>query len=108
NSFAISFNNHRSPSVGAERLELFYSTQNLVGFGDALALRYGLTSGGIHDMRIAGAHNYQQYFFPFSNPKDFSIDYTIPISASDTTVTFSVSKTDEVVVEQPFQELNID
>jgi hemolysin activation/secretion protein len=105
--FSISFNNHRSPSVGAERVELFYSQQNLVGFGDAIALRYGLTSGGIHDMRIAGAHNFEQYIFPFTNPKDFSVDYTIPLSASDTLLTFSVGKTDEIVVEDPFKDLNI-
>ena len=105
--FAISFNNHRSPSVGSERVELFYTDQNLLGFGDALALRYGLTSGGLDDMKIAGADHWYQDIFPFTNPKDFSVDYTIPLSASDTTLTFTVDKTDEIVVEQPFQSLNI-
>jgi hemolysin activation/secretion protein len=107
NYFAISFNNHRSPSVGSERFELFYANQNLLGFGDALAIRYGLTSGGIHDMKIAGADHWYQDIFPFTNPKDFTVDYTIPISPSGTTLGFEVSKTDEVVIEEPFQDLDI-
>jgi len=39
------FNNYRHPSVGAYRGAVELNNDNLLGFGDALSLRYGITEG---------------------------------------------------------------
>jgi hemolysin activation/secretion protein len=86
--------NRRSPSVGAEQLELLASHRNLTGNGDLLAVRYGVNTGGFEDWEFAGAD-------------DFSVDYTIPITPADTTLSISYERTDSSVVEEPFDELDI-
>ena len=86
--------NRRSPSVGAEQVEVLASHRNLTGNGDVLALRYGVNTGGFDDWEWAGAD-------------DFSVDYTIPITPADTTLSLSYTRTDSLVVEEPFDELDI-
>jgi hemolysin activation/secretion protein len=86
--------NRRSPSIGAAQLELLASHRNLTGNGDVLALRYGVNTGGFTDWQFAGAD-------------DFSIDYTIPVTPADTTLTLSLTRTDSLVVEEPFDTLDI-
>lgn len=90
----LSFNNHRSPSVGAERLELIVQNQNLLGFSDSLSLEVALTNGGIDDAGIAGF-------------EEFSLDYALPLNSVDTTLMIGVSRSDSPVVEEPFDELDI-
>ncbi len=90
----LQFSNRRPPSVGAEQFEALASDRNLTGNGDTLALRYGINRGGIEHFEFAGA-------------RDFSLDYTLPVSPSDTTVAASFSRTDAPVVEEPFQDLDI-
>jgi hemolysin activation/secretion protein len=41
----LSLNNHRSPSIGAYRAELYGVHHSLIGHGDRLQLRLGLTQG---------------------------------------------------------------
>lgn len=89
------FSNRRPPSVGAERFELLASMDNLLGFGDSVALRYGINQGDLDDWQWAGLD-------------DFDLDYTIPITPADTTITFSLSRSDSTLVEQPFDELDLD
>jgi hemolysin activation/secretion protein len=90
----VQISNRRSPSVGAEQVEILASNRNLTGNGDVLSVRYGLNTGGFRDWEFAGAD-------------DFSIDYTIPITPADTTLSISYERTDSVVVEQPFDQLDI-
>jgi hemolysin activation/secretion protein len=94
---ALSLNNYRSPSVGAERFVLNASSLNLLGFGDSASLRYGLTTGGLSDIELDSP----------ADPKDFSICYSIPLSPSDTTLSFAVDKTDDTVIDSTFDELDI-
>jgi hemolysin activation/secretion protein len=82
----LQVSNHRSPSVGAEQVELLASNRNLTGNSDTLAVRYGVNTGGFDHWEWAGAD-------------DFSVDYSLPISPSDTTLVISYTKTDTLVVE---------
>jgi hemolysin activation/secretion protein len=92
---ALVFSNRRPPSVGAERLELLAGWNNVLGFGDSIALRYGINKGELDDWQFAGLD-------------DFTLSYTIPITPRDTTLTFELSRSDSTVVEQPFDELDLD
>ena len=92
--FGVQVSNRRSPSVGAEQVELLASNRNLTGNADVLAVRYGVNTGGFDDWDWAGAD-------------DFSVDYTIPFTAADTTLTLSFTRTDSLVVEEPFDTLDI-
>ncbi len=91
---ALEFDNKRSPSVGAERFSLLASDSNLTGVSDTLAVRYGLNEGGLENLKWAGTH-------------DVSIDYTVPITARDTTLEFNFTNSDSLVVQTPFTDLDI-
>ncbi len=82
----LQFANNRSPSVGGERLELFAAHNNLLGWGDALGARYGLTEG----------------------LDDVSAYYAVPLNAYDTTLKVQYDRSDAVVVEAPFDEIDIE
>ena len=90
----ISFNNHRSVSVGPEILEAFARVQNVSGFGDVLNLRYGITAGGFDQMEFAGLD-------------DLGLDYTLPVAPDDTTITLVLERNSDSVVEEPFADLAI-
>ena len=80
------FNNHQSPSVGAEHGIITLEHQNLTGNGDILTARYGRSKG--------------------LNPLlDFK--YAFPLTALDTTLSFQYRRNTSVVIEQPFNELEI-
>jgi hemolysin activation/secretion protein len=83
--FKFGINNHRPPSVGAERGELEATHQNLLGFGDRIQVHYGLTEG----------------------LSDVSLDYNFPINAYDTSLGVYMDKGDSDVTEAPFDILNI-
>jgi hemolysin activation/secretion protein len=87
--------NRRSPSVGAEQVEILASHRNLSGNGDVLALRYGVNTGGFDAWEFAGLD-------------DVSVDYGMPITPADTTLLLSYTRTDSLVVEEPFDELDIE
>jgi len=81
------FNNHRSPSVGSYRGEVFGVHRNLFGIGDSIYLRLGLTEG----------------------LKDYSFNYSVPVSSRyGTTLSFSAERSDAEVVSEPFNQLNIE
>lgn len=93
--FQLTFNNHRSPSVGAQRGEIEFWHYNLtgllsgekaVGWGDTLYMRYGLTKG----------------------LKDYTFRYTFPINSQETALSVSVDRSDSEVVEEPFKQLDIE
>lgn len=87
--------NYRSPSIGAERLSLLLSHTNLTGNADRLELDYGITRNGFDDVE-------------FSQDDNFSISYELPISAQDTTLSVRYSRSDTLVIEEPFIDMNIE
>lgn len=93
----FTFNNHRSPSVGAYRGEIEFWHYNLtglfskwfgqpIGLGDTLYLRYGLTKG----------------------LEDYSFRYLLPLNAHETQLSFSAERSDSEVVEAPFKLIDIE
>lgn len=84
--FSVVAANNRSPSVGAERVEAFIGHRNLTGWGDTLAVRYGLSDGA----------------------DDVGVFYSIPLNAQDTILRLSYDRSDSSVVEEPFADLDID
>lgn len=91
----VRFSNRSPPSVGSERIDILAADDNLLGFGDALSLRYGLNQGDLDDWHWAGLD-------------DFDLDYTVPITPADTTVSLNLSRSDSTLVEAPFDELDLD
>lgn len=90
----IGFSNDQSASLGAEQFDLLVSHTNLTGHGDTLQLVYGMTDGGWDNMDFAGDN-------------DISVFYTMPISANHATVTVGFKSSDTVIVEEPFDTLDI-
>jgi hemolysin activation/secretion protein len=78
--------NYESPSIGAEGggLELAYT--NITGFGDSFNVRYRATEG-LHDVEAR---------------------YAIPLNSHDTTLDLHASRSWADVVEDPFDELEIE
>jgi hemolysin activation/secretion protein len=86
----FTFNNHRSPSIGAYRGQLELTHRNVTGlfgkgWGDTFYFRYGLTEG-LDDMSV-------RYEFPLLN---------------NTWLSMNVVRSDAEVVEYPFSMLNIE
>jgi hemolysin activation/secretion protein len=92
--FGLQFSNRRPPSVGSTALDVLASDKDLTGHGDLLSLRYDAMYGEITDMSFGG-------------DRDFSIDYSIPVTPIDTTLSFDFTRTNALVVETPFEGLNI-
>lgn len=82
----LAVNNYRPPSVGAERAEVELLDYNLLGFGDTFGLRGGLTEGS-HDLDLS---------------------YAIPLNARDTALQLRYAKSESVVVESPFDVLDVE
>ena len=88
--FNFQFNNHRPPSIGAYRGVLEFGHHNVLGWGDGLLVRYGLTVG----------------------LNDYSFKYNIPfrlfaLTNFDTTFSLSLARTDSEVITEPFKELGV-
>ncbi|MBT9314839.1 ShlB/FhaC/HecB family hemolysin secretion/activation protein [Leptothoe spongobia] len=87
-SFGVMYtlDNNRSPSVGTVRHQLQATEANLTGLGDSLSIGYTLTSGS----------------------NGINADYTLPISPYGTTLNLAVDQSDNDVIEEPFDVLEID
>ncbi|MEL7508129.1 MAG: ShlB/FhaC/HecB family hemolysin secretion/activation protein [Cyanobacteria bacterium J06554_1] len=87
-SFGMTYtlDNNRSPSVGTVRHQLRATEGNLTGLGDRLSVRYTLTSGS----------------------DGVDADYTIPLSPYGTRLNLAVNLSDNEVIEEPFDVLEID
>lgn len=85
-SIWLSFNNYQSPSVGEERGIATLEHQNLTGHGDVFSFTYG-TSEGLKPL----------------------IDtwYSVPINAYDTTLQFRYRQSEQDVVDDVFDPLDI-
>lgn len=88
------FDNHRSASIGAERLYLSAAHRNLTGNSDALGVLYGLTRNGFEDMK-------------FGDLQDIAGYYRLPINYRGTTIELNASKNDTLIVEEPFDQFDI-
>lgn len=90
----VKFSNERPASLGAERLELMMSHTNLTGHGDTLAIQWGVTKDGLDEIK-------------FGDFDDFTASYTLPITDNDATLGFTYSRSDTIVIEEPFDTLDI-
>lgn len=81
----IGLDNNRSPSVGSFRRRLNLQENNLLGFGDSLYLGYANTNGS----------------------NEVSGRYTVPISPYNTTLEVAANVSDNEVIEDPFEVLDI-
>ena len=86
-SFGMTYtlDNNRSPSVGTVRNQLQITEANLLGLGDSLSVGYTLTSGS----------------------DSVDADYTVPISPHGTTIKVAANLSDNDVIEEPFDVLDI-
>lgn len=83
---SIVIDNYRPPSVGAEELTVAYSDFNLTGMGDAL----GVSFSGSEGLLNAG------------------LNYEYPLTASGSTLSGFFNYGDSEVVEEPFDQLDIE
>ena len=90
----IGVDNYRSASIGAERVNAYISHQNLFGYSDAFNLRYGLTQGGWDHPE-------------FNEFGDLSASYAFPLNRYGTELEMGTSKTDNTIIEEPFEDLDI-
>ena len=77
--------NYRSPSVGAEGVDLKPRVANLLGIGDEIRADLGFTKG----------------------LQDYNVAYTVPVSPWDTLIGARFRQTRGKVVEDPFDSLDI-
>jgi len=78
--------NHRAPSVGAERAVLTLIDRNVTGWGDQVVLSTSRSDG----------------------LGDTFVSYDFPVNADDASVSVSYSRSDSSVSEEPFDTVNID
>lgn len=82
----VAIDNGRSPSVGSFRRQVELNQANLLGFGDGLSVGYSNTNGS----------------------DTFNASYTIPLNPRNGTLQLSIGRSDSRVIEEPFDELEID
>ena len=87
--------NDRSPSVGAELLELIAAHENLTGNSDLLQMRYGVVKRDRDGAKFPGLDN-------------IGAGYTLPITSHNTSASLYFDQSDESVIEEPFDFLNIE
>lgn len=85
-SFALSFDNERPPSTGAEEIRLDGQIRNITGFGDSLNL-----SLGYGEKRL-----------------DVDVWFTLPVTRYDTLLGFQFSDQRASILEEPLADLDID
>ena len=83
----LAYDNFRSPSVGTDRRQVGITHRNLIGYGDRISLGYLNTDGS-------------------NSLNDFN--YIFPINASNATLGFRIGYTDSDIIEEPFDEFNIE
>ena len=83
---AISLDNHRPPSTGAERLRVAGWVRNLSGWGDVLDASFGLTKGA----------------------DELALGYAIPITYQDTRLAVRYSRSDSAVIEEPLDAVDVE
>jgi hemolysin activation/secretion protein len=84
---ALEFNNHQSPTVGAERGLITVAHRNLTGHGDILSVAYGRSVG--LDLQLDAS-------------------YAVPFTRRDTTLILRYRRNQTIVVEPPFEPLDVE
>ncbi len=82
----LKFNNHGPPGTGSYRGEIDLEHLNITGWGDALRVHGALSEG----------------------TDDYGVNYTIPISGRDTTLSLGVEHKESTVISDPFDVLDIE
>lgn len=85
--YRVAFNNYQSPSVGAERGIVTLAHRSLTGIGDVLSVTYG-RSRGLDPL--------------------IDLSYRLPLTSRDTELGLRYRKNDFSIVEEPFQDLDIE
>ena len=80
--------------MGSERLSLLFTDTDLTSLGDSLDLRWGITRGGLDHIA-------------FNDLRNVSIDYRLPVTPWDTALGVSYVRSDSLVIQNPFQDVNI-
>jgi hemolysin activation/secretion protein len=86
--------NYRPPSVDSVEFLLLAADRNLTGHSDPLELTYGIAQGGSEEFR-------------FSDFRNVSGSYAVPITREDTMLRVFGSHNDYTIIEQPFAQLDI-
>lgn len=81
----LNSNNGRSPSIGPFQRGIQFREGNLLGLGDSVSLSYNGTDGS----------------------NSLAIDYTVPVSPYNTTVSFSYSTSNSRIIQPPFDFFDI-
>lgn len=92
---ALQVDNYRPVSVGAEVFDILAGHYNLTRHGDALELDYGLLQRSTDSVEFSGLDN-------------LGISYRIPVTVADTTLGAFYDRRNFAVIEEPFNELDID
>lgn len=82
----VTLDNNRNPSVGSFRQQGQFNYANLLGRGDVLSAGYARSDGS----------------------NDWDVSYSLPINASNGTLSFRYSNTNSDIIEPPFDELEIE
>ena len=91
----LGVSNRRPPSVGAEEAEVYFGTKNLTSFGDTLRGNYTLSQEGMEEWDVDDGGNY-------------SLFYSLPLTHWDTTLDLGYNQSDYVILEEPFNTLDIE
>ncbi len=91
----LGVSNRRPPSVGAEEAEVYFGTKNLTSLGDTLRGNYTLSQEGMEEWDVDDGGNY-------------SLFYSLPLTHWDTTLDLGYNQSDYVILEEPFNTLDIE
>jgi hemolysin activation/secretion protein len=91
----LEYNNFTSPAVGSNQVMGTIADQNLLGFGDALSVKYGQSFGIDSNAHGNGV-----------NP-NLSVNYVVPVTPYDTTFAVDYRRVDFTVIESTVKPLDI-
>jgi hemolysin activation/secretion protein len=91
----LEYNNFTSPTVGSNQVMGTIADQNLLGFGDAVSVRYGQSFGTDSNVHGSGV-----------NP-NLSVSYVAPVTPYDTTFAVDYRRVDFTAIESSVKPLDI-
>lgn len=82
---SVGADNYQSPSIGSEQGNIVIGHDNVLGFGDQISARYGITDG----------------------LDSYGVSYAFPVNALDGTIEARYSRDESTIVLSEFEELDI-